>query len=301
MTSKKHTIVSEQMERAEKLGMLRRMFVKTRRTQSIRERLALWYAVGLDAPEARAFVLSGDAGTGKTAILRSFVEDVEGYNGKAVYVEVPAKCTIKNLAQAILKATGDPCASKGVLASLEVRLMERLAKLGYTVLILDEAQHLVKSDNLKVLTDVADWLKGCLNQWNIQMVISGIDRIEVLSEVDDQIFRREGGHVRLKPYNMADKVDRNDLKLVLCEIDDLLPFKQKANLHASDMAKKMFVACAGNLGRLTKLVGIAAEQCILNGSVGLTVSSLSDAFEECRRKSEADKVNPFKVGVHTNV
>ena len=146
----------------ERGASLRELYVPTARTSEARQRLMDFHEAGRMSPEKRCFFLSGPAGTGKSRILKAFIdEDIAKASsaGKVAYVEVPSPCTIKSVSESILEALKDPYAHLGTTAMKSKRIGARLREEGYTLLIFDEAQHMVETKNMKVISAVADWLK----------------------------------------------------------------------------------------------------------------------------------------------
>lgn len=107
----------------------------------------------------------GESGSGKTTIISYFanlyprVDRKWGVEQPVLLAKVPARPTVKSLAEILLYKLGDPLWARGNIVSKSIRLRELLKRCHVRVLALDEFQHFVDVRQANIPNDVADWLK----------------------------------------------------------------------------------------------------------------------------------------------
>jgi len=247
--------------------------------------------------------LHGASGSGKTTLLKSFLcHDVPklagGEAGRALYVEVPSKCTLKSVAQAILQALGDPAWNKGSGTDAAYRIGRILNAKGYRLLALDECQHMIESRNNRVHYDVADWIKSAINSWSIPVILSGLPKIQEIIAANDQLDGRRFRSAELGPMHWDVKNDQRDYRFVLKRCDEALPFPQRAGLEDVTIAKNIHYLADGLLGKTTKLIILAAMNAARGGLPAITTESIGRAFEELRGAADDVKGNPFSAAMN---
>ncbi|NRF95292.1 TniB family NTP-binding protein [Paenibacillus frigoriresistens] len=114
--------------------------------------------------------LHGDYGTGKSTVLKDYVEQYPRYeDGKktivpVLIVEIPANAKPKDVASKFLFELGDPFYSKGSEKVQTCRAISMAGKCGVQMVIFDEVQHALETETNKVLRQTADWLKTFVNE-----------------------------------------------------------------------------------------------------------------------------------------
>jgi hypothetical protein len=280
------------------MSAVKGLFVETAQSdaarQTLREFFLSFYGTGLGG----CMTLQGVSGSGKTTLLKNFLTNdiprlANTKESRALYVELPSKCSPKSVAQAILQALGDPAWFKGSGSDLKYRIGKLIHKKGYCLLALDECQHLIEARSEKVLYDVADWLKSSINLWSIPVILSGLPKLQAIIEANDQLDNRTFRSAMLGPIDWSISDQRRDYRLILKRIDESLPFAQRAHLEDPTVAKSIHSIADGLLGKTAKLIILAATIANRAGHQTITTESLGKAFDELRREQDESKANPF--------
>ena len=274
------------------------LYVETSQSALAREALMEFYLAFAPGPQGACMTLQGVSGSGKTTVLRNFLEQdipqlAGDEEGRAIYVEVPAMCSPKSVAQAILQALGDPLWHKGSGTDLKYRIGNILKQKGYRLLALDECQHMIESRSDRVLYDVADWLKSAINLWSIPVILSGLPKIQSIIDANDQLNGRKFRGAELGPISWKVKEEQRDYRLVLKRYDECLPFPQKAGLEDTQTAKTIHFLTDGLFGKTNRLIILAAINSARLKKESITAAALGMAFEELRNGNDELKENPF--------
>ncbi len=133
--------------------------------------------------EARALVLTGRTGAGKSSLLGRVVSanpafpgyGVPGSGCRAVTVLTPSLCNPKALGLEICLRLGYPIAAPRTIPYIWAKVRERLETLGIFVLHLDEIHSVLETANDRELTQLRNGLKTCLvsQAWPVALVLSG--------------------------------------------------------------------------------------------------------------------------------
>ena len=148
-----------------KLSRFNQLFFEHEFVQSVRNRIAQFHKVSWCAKSSDFLVLYGDSGCGKSTILKkyrdnwnkTYIHDSEEVG--VLYISVPSKCSPRALAEAILTKLGDPLAHKGTQYSLTIRAAHYINQKQVSLLILDEFNHFIDKENMKVAYDAGRLVK----------------------------------------------------------------------------------------------------------------------------------------------
>ena len=177
-------------------------------------------------------------------------------------------------------------------------------------IIFDEAQHLIKGKNIykenkivkekdkKAIHELSDWLKSGIDRWQIPVLFSGMEDLNVVFSANDQLERRLNGRLSFDQNQTKDKVARADWSHFLYEISCKLPFPEESNLAEPRMARALWIGSSMLRGRAARLIVRGAEISFENRDSHLTISSLSEAFIELANKTEKSLGNPFLEGAN---
>jgi len=287
------------------LASVRNLQTHTPQTKEIRREL-IDFSDGEAQAVKRAkgcLFLHGESGTGKTTILHQFMTiDMEKAEkdgrGKALYVEVPAICDERSFADEILQALGDPAAHFGNPANKMRRVGKCLTENNYTLLVLDEAQHLILTSDNKTIHTVADWLKNGLNTWNVSIVFCGKDDILMIPKVNEQIKSRAAGNYHsLRACEWGNKKSRQSYKVILMALDKLLPFETSAGLEQLELAKIIYDATGGLLRPTARLIERAGLLAVRAGLDRLTTETLNMAIAKVHGGADNDNGSNKNVEV----
>jgi DNA transposition AAA+ family ATPase len=165
-----------------------------------------------------------------------------------------------------------------------------------SLLIVDEAQHLVEGNSLKKdVRQVADWIKHLMNDTGVSIALVGISSITRLTESNEQLARRFSQKIRLKPYSADDKKSQNELLNLLCELVDKSGYKGDPScLYRPTTLRRLCFATNGLVGYISPLVAEAIRLATEEKPAGeLTRAHLSKAFRNQILPSAERGKNPF--------
>lgn len=267
--------------------------------------LALLYKFGAlggrTGTSANTYMLVGDPGSGKTALLRRFClrhpmrQEPERDVHPALYVEVPPKTSRKALAERILAALGASVPSNATEIKLTARALDHLREQGVRVLILDEAQHLVIPEKRRLNYEAADWVKGVANAGACAVVLAGVPDAWEAYLYNGQLRRRTFGNRRLSAFRRTHEREWRTFCALLGEFDKLLPFSELSGLGDELTALRFHRQVSGLVGRLADFLVVATIIGLERGKLRLTNEVLADAAQQLADISDPDWVNPFDM------
>lgn len=256
--------------------------------------------------EPQCMIITGPTGAGKSTLARSYwamfpEEELEEdgeiiHMRRVIYVSTPSPARISDLETVILEALGDPIPWKGTLGEKRMRIKRLLKKLGVELIFVDEIQHFIHKDGRhKVLLTVTDWFKDLIKDTGVACVFVGLPEAEEVLKANLQLGRLFGDPYTISPFewNLSRPGTVQEFRVLLQDIEDMLPLRKPSNLSEFEMARKCFEACGGIFGFLMKLIRSAAIQALRTGKECLDEPLLAAAFNK-KLAGERRKVkNPF--------
>jgi type II secretory pathway predicted ATPase ExeA len=217
----------------------------------------------------------GETGAGKTTLVQEWLarnghgrsETPQGRSIPYLYVSVPAKASIKGTAAAFLTTLGDPNPGRGTQWNMVTRLHMLLKRCQVRMIFVDEFQHILDRDTLRVLNAVTDFLKDSINQSNIPMILIGQKgEAEPILQTNPQLSRRVGTPRSMTPFPWDRSQPKTiaEFRTLLERIDLELPL-DPSGLESLDTAYRFHYATNGYLGWIMHLVRHAAHLAISEG------------------------------------
>lgn len=208
------------------------------------------HATGRDGLPVENLKLLGASGTGKSTLLRDYTAHYPPREAEdrtivpVLYAKVPPKPTPRRLAGRLLRAIKSPFWNRGNEDERTYQLATLCKACEVELVLLDEGQALVDQGRVKTHLHVTDWIKDLQEELEKPFVIAGLDRIQLLDEVNDQFARRFSVEVELDRIGADAPEDRNlilgiidtqfeDLDLTLSEAVDRDDFAWRCG-RASD-------------------------------------------------------------------
>lgn len=216
-----------------------------------------------------------------------------------LYVSVPAKASIKGTAAAFLTTLGDPNPGRGTQWNMVTRLHMLLKRCQVRMIFVDEFQHILDRDTLRVLNAVTDFLKDIINQSNIPMILIGQKgEAEPILQTNPQLSRRVGTprYMTPFPWDRSQPKTIAEFRTLLESIDLELPL-DPSGLESLDIAYRFHYATNGYLGWIMHLVRHAAHLAISEGCSMLNRVLLEHAYNACISGTVMgeNKMNPFSA------
>jgi type II secretory pathway predicted ATPase ExeA len=212
--------------------------------------------------------LVGGSGTGKSYIARSYVKKSPPYEDglqkivPILYVNLPEKATGKVLVTRLFRKLTGLKKVRGSEEEIQARLVSRLIAARTEMVIVDEAQHLVRETSSVSAQHAADAIKAIMDTEDgagIPVVCIGIDSAlgllngKAKFKAEKQLKRRNRQMHRIAAYPLGSE-NWSDLiswyqGVLQCEV----------NLCTEEMLKRLHLATNGLFGSLTPLFKEAIE------------------------------------------
>jgi len=155
-------------------------------------------AIGDFRPEARALVVVGKSGAGKTTILQRNFKENPAFphygtpSANLISIRVPRPCSLKQLGQILLKELGYPLKADRKEHVIWALARDKLQMMGVRFVHFDEIQNITTTANRLEAIRINDSLKTFLNDPHdpIALILSGLPEIAGFLTQDPQIRRR---------------------------------------------------------------------------------------------------------------
>lgn len=228
----------------------------------------------------------GATRTGKTTVIEDFLDQhrttrvAEGIRQTVVYAKVPDKGTVKGLLENLLEALGDPHWHRGSESNMTHRLGKLLRGVGCRMIILDEFQHLCDKGQVRSLHRTADWVKVLADNKEWAVVAAGLSQSSSVIESNSQLRERFDAPLRMDTFDWRNATSRLQFKAILAAFQgQMAPFELPC-LSDDGMALRMFLATAGRIGMVAKILDCGVRNAIEEGSTKIDLHGLKEAFNE---------------------
>ncbi len=241
----------------------------------------------------------GESGSGKTTIISYFaslhprIDRKCGVEVPVLLAKVPARPTVKSLAETLLYQLGDPLWSRGNTVSKSIRFRELLKRCHVRMLALDEFQHFVDVRQANIPNDVADWLKEQVEEAKLSIVVVGLPRcLEVLKQ-NEQLRRRFGANLHVGAFRWHLKEERTSYRAFLQAVQDQIQDYTMPPLSDVDTAFRFHYASYGLIGYTMKIIRGAARIATAHPKREITMRTLAESFAANVWSERLDDPNPF--------
>ncbi len=241
--------------------------------------------------------LSGHSGTGKTTLLRFYEsnfprrEDAEGPTIPVLYVGTPSRPTIKNLSQAILDEIGDNI-PRGSAEDKTKHICALFERCGVEVLIIDEFQHFVEYGNRREARLASDWLKKLMDDTRVCVILGGLPHGVSVIRDNIQLARRFSAQHEVMRFDSRSDDDCKEFVSILKHMHSRIPVPC-VPLHEPEFANRMYIASAGILDYVAKLIDGAMSVAFKWRKRKLDMKTFEEAFSEEVWSDGPKILNPF--------
>jgi len=250
--------------------------------------------------EPEHLMLTGQPGTGKTTLLQKLlasfppIHHPEFTEIPVLYVEIPARTTIKALAGLMLQSLGSDYWNRGDETERTYQLVTLIRACRCKLIILDEVNHLVDRGGLKTHYHVGDWIKQLGTATRKSIVLSGTLQSKQLLSTNYQLGSRFGEVHTLSALSLVG--DRQGEFLgVLRVLEALLAPMPSIELPHPKTATMIAFATNGRLRSIRQLLVRAVEVAGRQPKQKLMLDALEAAFLEVIFPKAPDQRNPFSA------
>lgn len=265
--------------------------------QTVRK-IATLHRRGHELKQGGGLLVTGHSGIGKSKVLSFYkdqfpiYDDAEGVVIPVLYVVTPAAPSVKNLAESILDAMGDPFSHKGTSEEKTKRIYLMLKKCRVELLLIDEFQHFADTSRRSETRAVTDWLKNLLSVAKIPVVLAGLPHSEMVIRANPQLARRFSSRLYIRPFSFDAENEQRVFRGLLKGVQKGLPVPTIA-LHDANVARRLFVATNGVIDYLCKLIDRAIHLAQENHIRHITLDILCQSFKDEIWLDCPDNLNPF--------
>lgn len=252
----------------------------------------------LESKNCGGLLITGQTGSGKTTVLsyyQSFFPARDEPERKVVpvlIVTTPAAPTVKNLAEAILIALGDPAASRGSAEAKTTRIYRYLKECKVELLMIDEFQHFYDSRKISQARNMTDWLKNLFNEAKIPVVLAGLPRAFSVIRMNPQLQRRFSSPYYLEPFGFDTKEQQKQFRAILKAVQNTLPVPS-VELYEANLAQRFYFASLGLFDYVAKVVDKAVRLAGEYKLKRLTEGLFAQAFAAEVWRGVPKRLNPF--------
>lgn len=254
---------------------------------------------GLSSNSWEGMLLVAQTGTGKSTLLKYYSEQFprsEGESGAVIpvlYVRTPESPSVRDLAEAVLDALGDPAADRGTTRAKTRRIVHFIKQCGVQLLLIDEFQHFADG-SIKEAKRVSDWLKILMDEIKRPVVLAGLPRSVAVVNRNPQLRRRLGAPYYMRPFGYQRPEHRTVFRTVLKKIHGMIPPQCDCPpLHSVELTERFYYASLGLLDYVIKVVETAVSKTSQRYGGKVTMEALADAFVEAVWRFAPKELNPF--------
>ncbi|KEA61843.1 putative transposition protein [Marinobacterium lacunae] len=259
---------------------------------------------GTRFPEARGMMFVGETGVGKTTILKFYREEycrcnqIETKPARGKYPVVLMRLQSDSKKSSFLRSL---CIELGItpneretVNALERRAITLLKKRQVELVMIDEFHHLAGRDGKKNIESLGDLLKNLMDEAQVPFVLAGTFKALTVLDGHPELQRRFVSSTHLRNLNMKTAENTRDFRnvLVTCNKNCSIP---SVKFNDGDMPERFLLASGGRIGVITTIIETAIN--IADPEVGITMATLSEAFEFTRANPHKPKCNPFAASI----
>jgi hypothetical protein len=160
-------------------------------------------------------------------------------------------------------------------------------------IFIDEFQNAIENGTDNIIWNTSEWIKTLINLTGRPVCLFGMPYSEQVIEANIALISRFPIIHHIEEYDFD---NANEWLDFLEEVDNQLPFEEKANLSSPDLGMRLMSAAGGNLGRLMKrIIRPAAKAAVKDESKTITHDHLFKAVK--KRLKLADSDNPLNLDI----
>lgn len=228
-------------------------------------------------------LLYGDSGMGKTMVIEKMERqhpnshhERRGLTLRPVLtVQMPASPDERRFYTRLLEILGAPYSSHDQLSALEGRAIRLLQEIGTKLLCIDEVHHLLAGSH-REQRRALNLLKFLANELRIAVVVIGTTDAFHALQSDPQVASR------FEPLLLPRWTEADAFRAFVIAYGRLLPLRKASPFGEPAMIRTLLNLSSGITGRVTGLLGRAAEVAIADGSEQIDARTLERINERLR-------------------
>jgi replication-associated recombination protein RarA len=228
-------------------------------------------------------LLYGDSGMGKSMILEkmerqhpSSYDERKGITKRPiVIVQMPSSPDERRFYTRILEVLGAPYSVRDQIGALEGRVIHLLKQLGTQLLFIDEVHHLLAGSH-REQRRALNLLKFLTNELKIVIVAVGTSDAFHALQTDVQVASR------FEPLLIPRWTETDAFRAFVVAYGKLLPLRKSSPFGDPEMIRALIKQSDGITGRVTWLLGGAAEIAIQDGSEFIDSATVMRVSERLR-------------------
>ena len=248
------------------------------------------------AGEPICMLLTGDAGTGKSSLLRHYMgqspeQSGHGFVRKPLLVSrIPSKPTLESTMVELLKDLGQWGSEyrlhRSSAESLTEALIKCLKRCETELIIIDEFQELIENKTREKRNQIANRLKYISETAKIPIVLVGMPWAAKIAEEPQWASRLMVR--RTIPFFKLSEDAESFVRFVM-GLAKRMPFATPPKLEAKHTIFALFASCHGSIRRLKHLLDESVKQALAAHSETLQHEHIAVAFA----LFYPDQINPF--------
>lgn len=212
-------------------------------------------------------VLLGATRSGKSWVLRDYISafpavQTDGIVEKPVLlITVMDDMAAHDVIRSTFLALGYLSVPHIKTDALMAIVIEALPDHGVELIIFDDVDNALKSQRTGYAKKILAFIKGILDKDCCNVLCAGRSELYGILAAADQIKGRGGlKQTVLEPYRWQVRDEREQVRLLLDEIDERLPFARKSGLADPDLAAHLYAVSGGVIGQMMNYVEPAAYE-----------------------------------------
>ncbi len=236
--------------------------------------------------DTRAKLLCGDAGAGKTTLIRDLQRRYpdkrteDGMQKRVLVATMPTTVSEAALVKSILRAMGYTIPAKSNAEDMKVQIAKNAKRLGTHLIIMDEGHNFTSKRKIE---DAGNFFKNLLNEIECQLLFAGLPEIANLRD-EEQYDRRAHPNIHLAPYDWRYPAPRIEFMALMAEFEKLLLFPERSDLSSHDMASRLYIAAKGHVGLVVRCLSLAVELATWRNEPKVSKALLAEAFASWERR-----------------
>jgi hypothetical protein len=248
----------------------------------------------------QCMLITGKSGAGKSTVFDTFIklhdkiiEEETRTKRVLLWAELPSPITLMSFLETLLDQLGDPYPGKGKKSEKRKRLVKLIKECGVELILLDEFQHLVHSENQKINHDVSDCFKSIVNETKVPVVLFGLEESRTVVDCNAQLKRRFSLRWNIPVFGIESVERIREFAMLLHQIDMLLPLAKPVGLGTEEMVSRFYHATGGLMDSIIKIIGDAVELAIEKEQETIYLKDFSEAYNFHSHLHEGKKIHPF--------